>query len=62
MRTIKVYDERFGGIVFVGEHKNVPEEWTVDNILKRFGIDRHLRVYQISDDGKTRVIQPGDQP
>jgi len=56
-RTIRVYDDRFSKIREVGTHNNVPTEWTCDEILKRFGIDRHLRVYE-DVDGRSRTIQP----
>ena len=56
-RTIRVYDDRFGKITHVGTHANVPTEWTCDEILKRLGIGRHLRVYE-DIDGHSRTIQP----
>lgn len=45
--TVTIYDERFeSGPRLVGEHKNVPENWTRRDILDRFGVQDHLCVYK----------------
>ena len=59
-RTIRIYDERFAGVHLVGTHRNVPTEWTTDEILKRYGIGKQFRVYEDLD-GRSRTIQPYEE-
>jgi hypothetical protein len=45
-QTILVYDERFeAGPKFVSMFDKVPEEWTTEEMMKRYGIGKHLCVY-----------------
>jgi hypothetical protein len=59
-RTIRVYDDRFAKLQTVAIHHNVPEQWTLADVFTRFGIAKHLRVYE-DVDGRTRTIQPYEE-
>lgn len=46
--------------VTIATHHRVPHGWTVDEILRRYGIDRHLTVFErIGND--VRTIQPYEE-
>lgn len=56
--TIEVWDQRAylpSAPKLVGRHEHVPGDWTIDTILQRFGIGRHLTVYR-SAKGETRHV------
>lgn len=59
--SVLVWDERFeSGPIFVGEHKNVPADWSKKDIMDRYGLGEHLCVYREAD-GKTVVLNHGDR-
>lgn len=60
-RKIEIFDERAylpGNPKCIGTHVNVPNEWTTEDILERFGIGKHLTVYLSDEDGR-RIIHVG---
>lgn len=59
-RAIRIYDDRFDKVTMIGIHKNIPSEWTTDEILKRYGIGKQFRVYEDLD-GRSRTIQPYEE-
>ena len=54
--TVEIYSP--DGSELIARHDNVPASWTEDDILRRFGISKHLHVVRISD-GNREVIQQG---
>lgn len=61
MRTITVKDLRPGLTPkTLGTHKNIPAEWTVEDIVKRYGIRPHLTIEETTEEGTKviRVAQP----
>jgi hypothetical protein len=60
--TIEVWDERAylpSTPKRVGQHNNVPSDWTTATIIKRYGIAEHLTVYRSAAGETRRVVRHG---
>lgn len=57
--VVDVYDWRGVVPVKIGTHRNVPANWTDDEVLERFGIAKHLTVHRCADGEDLQVIQYG---
>lgn len=64
-QTIIITDERpeLMRVKHVATHKNVPDNWSSEKIVKQFGIDKHLTVYRRVPSGIVKglheIIQRG---
>lgn len=57
-----IADRRFNPVRALGSggmHRNIPGDWTANEILTRYGIAEHLHVAVVDPDGGQRIIQHG---
>jgi hypothetical protein len=59
MRTVKVYRRKPGSheVYKSAEMPNIPEDWTAQDILKRFGIRSHLKIVVCEDSKPDWIVQ-----
>lgn len=59
MRTISVYSRQHGQWALYRVFDRVPIDLSADDVLRRYGIGKHLRVIERSWFGNETVIQEG---